>query len=83
MQPFTLYSRFLRAQKFTRGKLPHVIFGALRIVKNRVVLVFTIATLTVNLLKILFTRFLTAFYTPIFICVFIEDLHHTTIDSIR
>ena len=50
MLPFTLYLHFLRAPKFTR-----LIFGALRIVKNRVILVFIIATLPVNLLKILFT----------------------------
>ena len=61
MLPFTQYLRFLRA--------PKVIFGALRIVLNRVIYVFIIATLPVNLLKILFTRFLTAFYTPLIFCV--------------
>ena len=68
MLPFTQYLRFLRAPKFTRGYWPRVIFGALRIVKNRVILVFIIATLPAKLLKILFTRFLTAFYTPLFVC---------------
>ena len=43
--------------------------SALRIVKNRVILVFIIANLPVDSLKILFTRFLTAFYMPPFFCV--------------
>lgn len=68
MLPFTQYLRFLRAPKFTRGNSPRVIFGALRIVKKRVILIFIIATLPVKLLKILFTLFLTAFYTPIIFC---------------
>ena len=68
MLPFTRYLRFLRALKFTRGYWPRVIFGVLRIAKNRVILVFIIATLPVNLLQILFTRFLTAFYTDLIFC---------------
>ena len=68
MLPFTRYLRFLRAPKFTRGYWPRVIFGVLRIAKNRVILVFIIATLPVNLLQILFTRFLTAFYTDLIFC---------------
>ena len=70
MLPFTRYLRILRAPKFTCGKWPRVIFGALRIVKNRVILVFTITTLPVYWLKFLLTRFSTAFYTPLFLCVY-------------
>ena len=62
MLPFAWYLRYLREIKFTCGELPRVIFNALRIVKNHVILIFTIAALPVNWLKILFTRFLTAFY---------------------
>ena len=46
-----------------------VIFGALRINKNCVILDFIIATLPVNLFKILFTHFLTTFHTPPLFCV--------------
>ena len=75
MLPFTQYLRFLRAPKFTRGYWPRVIFGALRVVKNRVIIVFIIATLPVNLVKILFTRFLTAFNTPLFFCAIHKNNH--------
>ena len=43
--------------------------SAIRIAKNRVILVFIIADLPVDSLKLLFTRFLTAFYMPPFFCV--------------
>ena len=59
--PFARWLRFL---------IDHVfIFGALKIVENRVSLVFIIADLPVNLLNIRFTRFFTAFYTPLIFCV--------------
>ena len=58
MLPFTQYLRFLRAQTFTSGYWPGVIIGALRIVKNRVIVVFIIVTLPVNLLNSLSTRIL-------------------------
>ena len=61
MLPLTRNLRFPRAPKCKRGKLASVIFGALRIVKNRVILVFIIATLPAQLLKVLFTHLLTAF----------------------
>ena len=56
----------LSLTRYLRFLIDHVfIFGALKIVENRVSLVFIIANLPVNLLNILFTRFFTAFYTPL------------------
>ena len=54
-----------------------VIFGAPRIDKNCVILDFIIATLPVNLFKIPFTHFLTAFRTPPIFCVPLIDLQDT------
>ena len=53
MLSFTRYLRFLNDHMF--------IFGALKIVENRVSLVFIVASLLVKLVNILFTRFITAF----------------------
>ena len=69
MLSFTRYFCFLRAQKFTCGYWPCVIFDALRIVKNHV-----IATLPVNSVRILFTRFLIAFYTSLIVCALFSVL---------
>ena len=67
MLPLTSYLCFLRAPRFACGNWPNAIFGALTINKSGVVLVLIIATLRVNLFKILFTRLWTAFYmSPIF-----------------
>ena len=41
MLPVTQYFRFLRAPKVTCGNWPRVISGALRIVKNSAILIFT------------------------------------------
>ena len=53
MLSFTRYLRFLNDHMF--------IFSALKIVENRVSLVFIVASLLVKLVNILFTRFITAF----------------------
>ena len=79
MLPFTRYLRFLRTPKFPPGYWPRFVFGALRIDKNRVILVFIIATLPVYLVQILFTRFSTAFYTPlIFLLYFYLQCNFST-----
>ena len=61
MLPLTGYIRFLRAPKLTSSNCTPGNYGALRIVKNCVILVFIIASLPTNLLKILYTRFLPTF----------------------
>ena len=65
MLPFTQYLRFLRAPKFTRGNCPRVISGALRIVKNRVILIFTCKVVEKPVYP-LFNRILHAYY---FLCI--------------
>ena len=65
MLPFTQYLRSLRAPKFTRGNCPRVIYGALRIVKNRVILIFTCNVVKKPIYH-LFNRILHAYY---FLCI--------------